>query len=130
MAGDVNAVGFDPAMLVGTPAEDRDLSRRSQSWRVELQAERDAELAVVVRFARDGSAWHHDLLHEIARISVLSDGVPAEGTTYPTFRHEQAGSWSWLRWTGRTPAGAHRLTVSLDAVCPPDLTTTLDVWLR
>jgi hypothetical protein len=130
MAGDIDAVAFDPEMLVGTPAEDRELSRRSQAWAVTVQAERPAELAVVVRFARDGSAWHHDLLHEIASISVLIDGEPAAGDSYPTFRHEQAGSWSWLRWTGGLDAGTHELRVSLDATCPRDLDTTLDVWLR
>lgn len=130
MAGDVDAVAFDPGMLVGTPAEDRQLSRRLQTWEVSLSAEREAEVVVIVYFARDGSAWHHDLLHEIARISVLVDSVPATGVSYPTFRHEQAGSWSWLRWTSWVGAGAHELRVTLDAVCPRDLSTTLDVWLR
>ncbi len=130
MAGDVAAVGFDPAMLIGTPAEDRALGRRDESWTVDLAAGRDAELAVVVRFARDGVAWHHDLLHEIASLTVDVDGDPVDGASYPNFRHEQAGSWSWLRLTTRVPAGRHRLAVRLEAICPPDLTTTLDVWLR
>jgi hypothetical protein len=130
MAGDVGTVGFDPVMLVGTPAEDCVLGSRVETWRVELEADRDAELAVVVRFSRDDVAWHHDLLHEIASVAVNVDGRPGTGTSYPNFRHEQAGSWSWLRWTSRISAGPHRLEVRLLATCPPDLTANLDVWLR
>jgi len=130
MAGDVGAVGYRPAMPSGTPAGDRRIGRRAYSWRVDLTATRAGRMAVVVRFTRDGSAWHHDLLHEICNLRVQVDGAAVEGEQFPSFRHEQAGSWSWVRWTAEVSAGDHQLRVDVSAVCPQQVTTSLDVWLR
>lgn len=112
------------------PPDDRQPTRRAVELAATLHLDRPGQAAVVLHWQRNGAAWHHDHLHEITELTVHLDGAPVAAEVFPAYRHDQAGSWSWVRLDLPVPAGDHDLRVTGHTAAPATVTITPDIWLR
>jgi hypothetical protein len=116
-------------MLPRLPANDRQLEVVHLEGHAVLEA-RECELAVVTSALRGGAAWHHDRLHELVDVSLIVDGVAVGAERWPTFPHEQAGSWSSVVDVVALPAGRHVVEARIRVVLPTSVTASLAAWVR
>lgn len=128
--GPVAAPIFDPTMPDRTPPLDRYPIGRRLSYRGEADVAADGELAVIITVTRDGGAWKNDHLHDITTVTLTIDDVPAITQDFPTFKHEQAGSWSWIRRVAPITKGTHRVDVEVTALLPDNVACHTALWLR
>lgn len=119
-----------PELAGRVPPEDRLITGRRLHATATVELARDARGAVVVRWRRGVSAWHNDALHEVTQLALRVDGVEVPTTAFPDFRHDQAGSWSWMRFETPLAAGHHDLTIELVSCAPASVDLDLAVWVR
>jgi hypothetical protein len=117
-------------IVPGVPAVDRVLETVERDWLGALAVDADRRCALVTRVVRDGAAWHHDRLHELVDVRLEVDGTPVEPDRWPSFHHEQAGSWSSVVDTFTVPVGRHTVRATVRTLLPDTVGSDTNLWVR
>jgi hypothetical protein len=110
---------------------DRDIVEEKFATNLALDARQaESKLFVILRFDRDGIAWHHLAPFLIMHVTAIANGQSLKVKTTPHKMHEQAGGWSWILHEFDVPPGVSGVALSVDAVHPKTMVITMEVWHR
>lgn len=70
---------------------DRHLHRLTERWIGRVRLAEAGQIALIVRVAQGGAAWHNDRLNELLQLTVVIDGRRCDVRPLPYRTHEQAG---------------------------------------